>query len=194
MSNSSPKPDASTPITTASLAAHAKTRLAEAYTTPWVVRSTQLILLVALFSGSAMAQTELGSLYCDTAVEDIINVVFTAFAGLGLPATMFFVSRSGSDTEIESTFQRPATPIGTPTAQRESCPRTLIEGCNTPDRSGWECAQRSEHTGPPRVARSAECSAPSPSQALVSRDSTDKRSDVCRWRRALRRTSQTLRS
>jgi len=95
MSNSSPKQDASTPITTASLAAHAKTRLAEAYTTPWVVRSTQLILLVALFSGSAMAQTELGSLYCDTAVEDIINVVFTAFAGLGLPATMFFVSRSG---------------------------------------------------------------------------------------------------
>lgn len=42
-----------------------------------------------------MAQTDVGNIYCGTAVEAGIDVVFGAIAGLGLPATMVFVGRSG---------------------------------------------------------------------------------------------------
>ncbi len=55
----------------------------------------QLSLITVLFSGSAMAQTDVGSVYCGTAVETAISVVFGAFAALGLPAAMIFTGRSG---------------------------------------------------------------------------------------------------
>ncbi|WP_236044940.1 hypothetical protein [Haloarcula nitratireducens] len=42
-----------------------------------------------------MAQTEVGSVYCGTAVETAISVVFGALAALGLPAAMIFTGRSG---------------------------------------------------------------------------------------------------
>ncbi|WP_135305401.1 pilin [Haloarcula amylovorans] len=42
-----------------------------------------------------MAQTDVGSVYCGTAVETAISVVFGAFAALGLPAAMIFTGRSG---------------------------------------------------------------------------------------------------
>jgi hypothetical protein len=95
MSDSSTKSDASTDETTCSLTTHAKLRLGETLQSPVFKRSAQLLLLATLFSGAAMAQTDLGSIYCDTAVEDGINVVFGAVIGLGLPATMVFVGRSG---------------------------------------------------------------------------------------------------
>ncbi|GCF15983.1 hypothetical protein Harman_39180 [Haloarcula mannanilytica] len=53
------------------------------------------MLVVVVFSGTAMGQTDVGDIYCDTAVEDGVDVVFGALAGLGLPATMVFVGRSG---------------------------------------------------------------------------------------------------
>ncbi|KOX93208.1 hypothetical protein AMS69_12290 [Haloarcula rubripromontorii] len=74
---------------------HAKRRLADAWLTPGVRETTQLLLILTLFAGSAMGQTDVGNIYCDTAVEDGVNVVFGALAGLGLPATMVFVGRSG---------------------------------------------------------------------------------------------------
>jgi hypothetical protein len=43
----------------------------------------------------AMAQSDVGDVYCGTGVETGINIVFGALAGLGLPATAFFVGRSG---------------------------------------------------------------------------------------------------
>ncbi len=70
-------------------------RFADAWLTPGVRQATQLLLLLTLFAGSAMGQTDVGNIYCDTAVEDGVNVVFGALAGLGLPATMVFVGRSG---------------------------------------------------------------------------------------------------
>ncbi|PCR90304.1 hypothetical protein CP557_06985 [Natrinema ejinorense] len=42
-----------------------------------------------------MAQSNVGDVYCGTGVETGINIVFGALAGLGLPATAFFVGRSG---------------------------------------------------------------------------------------------------
>ncbi|RLM88047.1 pilin [Haloarcula sp. Atlit-7R] len=74
---------------------HAKRRFADAWLTPGVRQATQLLLLLTLFAGSAMGQTDVGNIYCNTAVEDGVNVVFGALAGLGLPATMVFVGRSG---------------------------------------------------------------------------------------------------
>ncbi|EMA26765.1 hypothetical protein [Haloarcula argentinensis] len=58
-------------------------------------QATQLLLILTLFAGSVMGQTDVGNIYCDTAVEDGVDVVFGALAGLGLPATMVFVGRSG---------------------------------------------------------------------------------------------------
>jgi hypothetical protein len=95
MSDSSTKSDASTAETTRSLPAHAALRLGEGLHSAVFKRSLQLLLLVTLFSGAAMAQTDLGSIYCGTAVEDGIGAVFGAIAALGLPATMIFVGRSG---------------------------------------------------------------------------------------------------
>lgn len=43
----------------------------------------------------AMAQSGVGDVYCGTGVETGINIVFGALAGLGLPATAFFIGRSG---------------------------------------------------------------------------------------------------
>ena len=77
------------------LYARAKRRLAKAWLTPGVRPATQLLLILTLFAGSALGQTDVGDIYCGTAVESGINVVFGALAGLGLPATMVFVGRSG---------------------------------------------------------------------------------------------------
>jgi hypothetical protein len=95
MSNSSTKSNASTTDTTRSLTRQARRWLREILHSPVFTRSVQLLLLATLFSGPALAQSDLGSIYCDTAVEDGINVVFSAIIGLGLPATMVFVGRSG---------------------------------------------------------------------------------------------------
>jgi len=95
MSDSSTQSNASTSDPTRSLTDHAKIRLGETLHSPIFKRSAQLLLLATLFSGSALAQTDLGSIYCDTTVETGISVVFGAIIGLGLPATMVFVGRSG---------------------------------------------------------------------------------------------------
>lgn len=52
------------------------------------------VALVAMTSPVA-AQTKLGGIYCGTAVQTGINVLFTLLAGLGLPIAMFFTGRSG---------------------------------------------------------------------------------------------------
>ena len=95
MSDSSTQSNASTTQTTHSLTTHAKLRLGKVLRSPVFKRSAQLLLLVTLFSGSALAQTNLGDIYCGTTVETGISVVFGAIIGLGLPATMVFVGRSG---------------------------------------------------------------------------------------------------
>lgn len=95
MSDSSPQSNALAPNTIRSLAEHAKLRIWQAFKSPPVRHSTQVLLVVALFAGPAMGQTDLGSVYCGTAIEDGIGLVFGSIIALGLPAAMFFVGRSG---------------------------------------------------------------------------------------------------
>jgi len=95
MSNSPRDTDASHSITPRSLAAHAKLRAAHAVTNPTFRRAARFSLVLFLFSGTAMAQTTLGDTYCGTSVEGLLDVTFGALVGLGLPATMFYVGRSG---------------------------------------------------------------------------------------------------
>ncbi|WP_229380279.1 pilin [Haloterrigena salifodinae] len=51
--------------------------------------------LLIVISGSAVAQSDVGNVYCGTGVETGIGLVFGAVAGLGLPATGFYVGRAG---------------------------------------------------------------------------------------------------
>jgi hypothetical protein len=95
MSDSAPNSDASTLNTSRSLTEHATLRLWQASQSPTVRLSALVLLVGTLFAGPAMGQTDLGSIYCDTAVETGISVVFGAIIALGLPAAMFFVGRSG---------------------------------------------------------------------------------------------------
>jgi len=95
MSNTTAKTDVSDTTTSRSLAVHAKLRASQALANPTFRRVVQLSLILALFSGSAMAQTTIGDTYCGTSVASLINVTFGALVGLGLPATMFYVGRSG---------------------------------------------------------------------------------------------------
>ena len=56
--------------------------------------ATGLLLLIAAV-GPATAQSDVGNVYCGTGVETGIGIVFGAVAGLGLPATGFYVGRAG---------------------------------------------------------------------------------------------------
>lgn len=62
---------------------------------PTVRVCTQLALITILFSTPAVAQTDVGNIYCGTPVETGITVIFGAIAALGLPAGMFYTGRSG---------------------------------------------------------------------------------------------------
>ncbi|MBX0288536.1 pilin [Halomicroarcula sp. F28] len=95
MSNSTPDSNASSTTTLRKLASHAKLRASQAAANPTFRRAVQFSLTLFLFSGTAMAQTTIGDTYCGTSVEGLLDVTFGALVGLGLPATMFYVGRSG---------------------------------------------------------------------------------------------------
>ncbi|MBX0288713.1 pilin [Halomicroarcula sp. F28] len=94
MSNSADSSTASGSITLHSLASHAKLRASQAAASPAVRRSFQFYLALVLFTGPAAAR-ELGKVYCGTSVESLLTAVFGALVGIGIPATMFYVARSG---------------------------------------------------------------------------------------------------
>jgi len=50
-------------------------------------------LVVAV--GPAAAQNQVGDVYCNTGVATGIDLVFGAIAGLGLPATAFYIGTAG---------------------------------------------------------------------------------------------------
>lgn len=58
---------------------------------PKVLPITMWIALLVIMAGSATAQSDVGDVYCGTGVETGITIVFGAIAGLGLPATGFYV-------------------------------------------------------------------------------------------------------
>lgn len=62
---------------------------------PKVLPITMWIALLVIMAGSATAQSDVGDVYCGTGVETGITIVFGAIAGLGLPATGFYVCRAG---------------------------------------------------------------------------------------------------
>lgn len=53
------------------------------------------LTFILVVTGSATAQSDVGDVYCGTGVETGITIVFGAIAGLGLPATGFYVCRAG---------------------------------------------------------------------------------------------------
>ncbi len=53
------------------------------------------IAFILLATGTAAAQDDVGNVYCDTGVETGIDLVFGAVAGLGLPATGYYMSKGG---------------------------------------------------------------------------------------------------
>lgn len=52
-------------------------------------------LMMALMTGTASAQTELGSIYCDTSIETLIGTFFGALMGLALPVTLLYMAFAG---------------------------------------------------------------------------------------------------
>ncbi|WP_227015054.1 pilin [Natronorubrum aibiense] len=50
---------------------------------------------VLVSTSSVAAQSNVGDVYCGTGIETGIGIVFGAVAGLGLPATGFYVGRAG---------------------------------------------------------------------------------------------------
>ncbi len=61
-------------------------------------RATTLALGLAFFVaavGPAAAQNQVGDVYCNTGVATGINLVFSAVAGLGLPATGYYTGKAG---------------------------------------------------------------------------------------------------
>lgn len=59
----------------------------------WPLAVWMAFLLVS--TGSVAAQSNVGDVYCGTGIETGIGIVFGAVAGLGLPATGFYVGRAG---------------------------------------------------------------------------------------------------
>ncbi|MFD1648045.1 pilin [Haloarchaeobius litoreus] len=53
------------------------------------------VSFILLATGTAAAQEDVGNVYCDTGVETGIDLVFGAVAGLGLPATAYYLSKGG---------------------------------------------------------------------------------------------------
>lgn len=62
---------------------------------PQLVSLVTGLLLLIVAVGPATAQSNVGDVYCGTGVETGIGIVFGAVAGLGLPATGFYVGRAG---------------------------------------------------------------------------------------------------
>lgn len=62
---------------------------------PQLVSIAVWLTFVLVVTGSATAQSDVGDVYCGTGVETGITIVFGAIAGLGLPATGFYVCRAG---------------------------------------------------------------------------------------------------
>ncbi len=56
---------------------------------------TVWLVFATIATGPAAAQSNVGDVYCGTGVETGITIVFGAVAGLGLPATGFYVGRAG---------------------------------------------------------------------------------------------------
>lgn len=83
----------------------------ESYTNiPRTVKGTSLTLFAFLMSTGVAAAEEqqLGSIYCGTGVETLINTIFGAIIALGLPIALFYAikgalayTRSGGNPEKE---------------------------------------------------------------------------------------------
>lgn len=77
--------------------------------TPRTVKGTSLALFtLVMTTGTAAAETELGSIFCDTGVETLITTFFGALVALGMPVALFYLikgglkySRSGGNPETE---------------------------------------------------------------------------------------------
>ena len=62
---------------------------------PALVLGVLVVLTVA--TGPASAQSAIGDVYCGTGVETGIDLLFGALLGLGLPASILYIGKSGLD-------------------------------------------------------------------------------------------------
>ncbi|MCU4743334.1 pilin [Halobacteria archaeon AArc-xg1-1] len=66
-------------------------------TSPRVLSLTVWVGVLLVMTSTATAQSNVGDVYCGTGVETGITIVFGAIAGLGLPATGYYLTKSGLD-------------------------------------------------------------------------------------------------
>ncbi|MCU4975441.1 pilin [Halobacteria archaeon AArc-m2/3/4] len=64
---------------------------------PRVLSLTVWVGVFLVMTSTATAQSNVGDVYCGTGVETGITIVFGAIAGLGLPATGYYLTKSGLD-------------------------------------------------------------------------------------------------
>jgi len=62
---------------------------------PRVLSLSMGLAFLVVAVGPAAAQSQVGDVYCDTGVDTGITLVFGAVAGLGLPATAFYIGKAG---------------------------------------------------------------------------------------------------
>jgi len=62
---------------------------------PRVISLSMGIAFLVVAVGPAAAQNQVGDVYCNTGVATGIDLVFGAIAGLGLPATAFYIGTAG---------------------------------------------------------------------------------------------------
>ncbi len=79
--------------TTARLSRHFQTTSTQ--TAPRVTTLTIGLAFFVAAVGPAAAQNQVGDVYCNTGVATGINLVFSAVAGLGLPATGYYTGKAG---------------------------------------------------------------------------------------------------
>jgi len=70
-------------------------RAAVARVSPRAISLTMGLTFLVVAVGPAAAQNQVGDVYCDTGVATGIDLVFSAVAGLGLPATGFYTGKAG---------------------------------------------------------------------------------------------------
>lgn len=63
----------------------------------WPALVLGALVLLGVSTGTVSAQSAIGDVYCGTGVETGIDLLFGALLGLGLPASILYIGKSGLD-------------------------------------------------------------------------------------------------
>lgn len=97
MSNESPSNSSNQPASQPAKSPTLSTRTHHLFVrvSPRILSIAVWMAFLVIITGSVSAQSDVGDVYCGTGVATGITIVFGAIAGLGLPATGFYVCRAG---------------------------------------------------------------------------------------------------